>query len=964
MEITTKIARCQIGDDVWFSGDDILMDAIAVHLGEDKSASTCSFSIFDPEFLIAAKYRKISIREGGIIVDAQLLGKGVQQDSTPDNVPNTNIGTPTPSPQGTTKATSAAATGPGVQYKGFPPEISAWLDVIAFGEVSDKLGPGGYNSGNGNQKFYDFSRFPRGAGRNCGRYQTSADEYGEWLATNPPIKDFSPQAQDIFAKFLMDRRHATAFVLQHDIANALRASMHEWASILNPDTGYSYYNFRGQEYAKYGGTPQPVQLKTVGAVTDYFNQRLAYYQSQASGTPQTPVVDNIKLNQVAATMQPTKPDVKQLKTAPAPIEDSKKGVEIIISLMVGTSDFKQLVDFHFIHVGTDSSKQLGREITTFSGKSLTFLLSRVPQNLTHSDITLKQFADKICKQYGLKLVMDGDGLAYHYLPQTGETPFQVLERECRKIGFRIADNPRSKELIIEPYARPKFTEFSVDEETLIEAKFSDKASATPRYIPGAIASMPETQGSASKTSINQQSGALSQSQADNKVGAGSKGGVTGVQSPAAGGIPKVFGVTLNKLAEQQQQQSANKRATAPQTEIKTPPIVTTKTINKADGTVAIIETLKESAKQYLKITDHEVVTTKIQKPGESTPGTTTTKETVTIYTDKDTTVFTQNTDATGKVTSDSQTSSKVNNAVLATKTIPQTSGVVAASGTGGNVDDATGLPKVTPGAIALDKDGMVQGEALTNEKSRIKLYEGSLTLRTTEDILKLIPGEIIGLSGRLFPPEFATEVRVSDINHDFASAKSMLNFYTPGLAQTDTPPSVPNTSINQKTNTPAPPVPASSSGLILPMQPLQGVGDGVGFIPSRGRKHKGVDIRAPLGTPVVASGDGLVVDTVTECVVGDIHCGGDWGNQVILALKVPSTGETIYHRYAHLKQGSIVVQKGQTVKQGQQVAQCGTTGHSSGPHLHFENRRGNPFADYFPPSTFGIKCPQGQAGQV
>lgn len=950
-EITTKIARCQIGEDIWQSGDDILTDSITIHLGEDKAASTCSFSVYDPGFLIAAKYRKISIKEGGIVVDQELLGKGVQQETTPDHVQNTSIGTPTASPQ----VSSSNDGGNGIVSSGdaFTPQVKAFADLIAWKEVPIPLGIQGYYANNGvgsNTGYFTDADiragggFPASAGNkfNIGRYQFNKSDWVEAKASNPNIKSYSPQDQDLVLLYKLQYRGVLKSLQNGNLPDAIHNGGKEWASL--PGSPY------GQVQSGY----------TVTQAIDYYNKRLAYYQSQAGTAiaPTTPQVDGVKLNQIAATMQPAKPDSKQLKTTPPPTEDTQKGREIIVSMMVGTSDFKALIDFHYIHVGTDSSKQLGKEITTFSGKSVRFFLSRVPQTVTHSNITLKQFADKVCKQYGLKLVMDGDGLEYHYLPQHGQTPFQVLERECRKIGFKITDNPRTMEITIEPYARPQFTGFSVDEETLIEAKFSDKAAATPRYIPGAIASMDETQGSASKTSIDRASGSLSQSQADNKVGAGSQNGVTGVQSPAAGGISKVFCVTLNKLAAQQQ--ATNKTAIAPQTVITSDPVTTTKTITKADGSIITIGTVAQTVKQYLQITQTVTTTTKTVK-GSNT-STVVTKVT-NVFTDKGTTTTTATTQ-NGATTTTTQTSTKVNNAVLATKTIPQAGGVAAASATSGNTDDATGLAKVTPGEIALEKDGMVKGDALTNEKARIKLYEGSLTLRTTEEVLQLIPGQIIGLSGRFFPPELATEIRISDINHDFASGKSMISFYTPGMAQTDTSPSVPNTSINQQSNTPAPPVPPSSGGLILPMQPLQKVGDGVGFIPSRGRVHKGVDIVAPQGTPVVASGDGLVVDTVTGCTVGDFECGGRWGNQVILALKVPSTGETIYHRYAHLKPGSITVQKGQTVKQGQQVAQCGTTGHSSGPHLHFENRRGDPFGDYFPPSTFGIACPPAQAGKV
>lgn len=55
------------------------------------------------------------------------------------------------------------------------------------------------------------------------------------------------------------------------------------------------------------------------------------------------------------------------------------------------------------------------------------------------------------------------------------------------------------------------------------------------------------------------------------------------------------------------------------------------------------------------------------------------------------------------------------------------------------------------------------------------------------------------------------------------------------------------------------------------------------------------------------------------------------GNHVVLDL-----GDGTYAAFAHLKRGSITVSKGQTVRAGQQIAECGNSGNSSEPHLHFQ----------------------------
>lgn len=89
------------------------------------------------------------------------------------------------------------------------------------------------------------------------------------------------------------------------------------------------------------------------------------------------------------------------------------------------------------------------------------------------------------------------------------------------------------------------------------------------------------------------------------------------------------------------------------------------------------------------------------------------------------------------------------------------------------------------------------------------------------------------------------------------------------------------------------------------------------------RFHTGTDLGAPEGTPVVASKDG-------EVHVAD-YLGG-YGLTVILR-HAEGTLET---RYAHLSR--ILVRPGETVKQGEVVGLVGSTGNSTGPHLHFELR--------------------------
>jgi len=96
-------------------------------------------------------------------------------------------------------------------------------------------------------------------------------------------------------------------------------------------------------------------------------------------------------------------------------------------------------------------------------------------------------------------------------------------------------------------------------------------------------------------------------------------------------------------------------------------------------------------------------------------------------------------------------------------------------------------------------------------------------------------------------------------------------------------------------------------------------------------QHQGVDYAAPTGTPVVTVADGTVV-----------HAGrsGGYGNLVVV-----DHGGGITTYYAHLSAYGAGVQEGTKVERGQEIGQVGSTGMSTGPHLHFEIRRDGRYLD-------------------
>lgn len=90
------------------------------------------------------------------------------------------------------------------------------------------------------------------------------------------------------------------------------------------------------------------------------------------------------------------------------------------------------------------------------------------------------------------------------------------------------------------------------------------------------------------------------------------------------------------------------------------------------------------------------------------------------------------------------------------------------------------------------------------------------------------------------------------------------------------------------------------------------------------RFHSGTDVGAPMGTPVVATQSGRVTQS---------DYAGGYGLMVILR----HNNDTLESRYAHLSR--LLVQAGEWVEQGEVIGLVGSTGNSTGPHLHFELRQ-------------------------
>jgi murein DD-endopeptidase MepM/ murein hydrolase activator NlpD len=169
-------------------------------------------------------------------------------------------------------------------------------------------------------------------------------------------------------------------------------------------------------------------------------------------------------------------------------------------------------------------------------------------------------------------------------------------------------------------------------------------------------------------------------------------------------------------------------------------------------------------------------------------------------------------------------------------------------------------------------------------------------------------------------PEYRSSWNAPDVQigpRGWAHLRSMKGHAAPTAKPTPTVPATPKSPTSP---------PASTAAYVLPVRGTIGdsliIGSGGSMSRSAGG-HSGLDITAPQGTPVVSAAAGVVVSRNSS--------GAAYGYHVV--VKHPSG---VYTLYAHLS--AITVSVGQSVAAGQQVGNVGSTGNSSGPHLHFEVR--------------------------
>ena len=372
-------AEVRLAERLWRWGDGYLK-SLEVSISEGQNSSSCRFSLYDPERVIGDAFTAVIEEQDGL-----------EPLETPAQSTGKSSATGVLSGQGTASGTLS-------------PNMRAVLDLIALAEVGPN---GGYNTRFGGGTFTSFAQHP-GTDKTepAGRYQIQKETWGEVSAAEG-LTDFSPESQDTAALALIRRRGVVADIEAGDLKAALDGSGgitglgYEWAAL--PAGGGS------------GGRYGQTKISEAEALAFFEERRAAYKPERQAAEAVEESVDESK-------KEPTAKRVASLA-----------GAQITIGLGFNG---QVLAAFSFIHTSLRRSL-FDHDVIEFGGEAATWVLTQRVKNSAHKDITLKGLAQIVCKSYGLVLDMEESGPTYEYFPQRGQTDYQMLLSECRRIGYRM-----------------------------------------------------------------------------------------------------------------------------------------------------------------------------------------------------------------------------------------------------------------------------------------------------------------------------------------------------------------------------------------------------------------------------------------------------------------------------------------------------------------------------------------------
>lgn len=375
--LLAPFARVSLANGDVFTWGDGYLQSVEVGLSEGENASNCSFTIYDPGSIFADKYFAYIYEVKG------LTPLETRQSQASASNPNSNSG--------------STSTG------SLSVNVKAFLDFIAWAEGTDALNGYqtivGQTSPDGPRKFSSYADHPRGdlkfGSDAAGRYQFISTTW-DGLKKQLGLTDFSPQNQD---------RAAVENIRQFNALSDVEAG--NWQSAINKLTG---------QWDSFPGAGNP-KTNMAGAMA-WLNNRANFLKN--GGQSQQTAQDSVQ--QTTNLPQSTPPQSKSYTGGQITIEFGFNG-----ELLMASS---------FIHTSLEYDL-FGPNTLTFGGLAAAWVLAQRRKNTAYQNLTFKQIAQKITASYGLKLSMSESGPKYEYFPQRGQTDYEALLIEARRLGFRI-----------------------------------------------------------------------------------------------------------------------------------------------------------------------------------------------------------------------------------------------------------------------------------------------------------------------------------------------------------------------------------------------------------------------------------------------------------------------------------------------------------------------------------------------
>ncbi|BAY64988.1 putative peptidase [Calothrix brevissima NIES-22] len=233
------------------------------------------------------------------------------------------------------------------------------------------------------------------------------------------------------------------------------------------------------------------------------------------------------------------------EAVPTPV--TLAGSQITVELGYGG---KTIAAYSFIHTGLRFSL-FEPNALEFTGQAASWVMTQRIKNTVYQNMSFKKIAQRITSSYGMKLDMPEEGPTYNYFPQRGQTDYEALLIEARRIGYRVytkgatlSIKPRAgvitdKEIFVLEYGSNMGTSFEAVHQAQKDAEGGARSS-----VPGANNSTGER-----KYEIDPDTGQMVQKRKENVIGTGRDSAIATTGSPIKAPAPKTTGTTDKQDAD-------------------------------------------------------------------------------------------------------------------------------------------------------------------------------------------------------------------------------------------------------------------------------------------------------------------------------------------------------------------------------------------------------------------------------